>query len=71
MNGVKPRPHFIAVLCPDDAQSQETQSTDLTAAMDAMKEGIVGMMEGFLTGNGGIKDLMKVITGGNLEAKPN
>lgn len=61
----------LSVLCPEDPQSQETQSVDLTSTLETMSEGVVGMMEGFLTGDGGMKDLIKVITGNNFEAKPN
>lgn len=61
----------LTVLCPEDSQSQETQSSDLTSTLYTLRDGVVGMMEELLTGEGGFQDLIKVITRSSFEAEPN
>ncbi|XP_075887636.1 uncharacterized protein LOC142891743 [Nelusetta ayraudi] len=54
-------------LCPEDSQSQETQTTDLTDTFKTMGDDIMRAMDEFLTSGSGIKDLIKLISSNVFE----
>lgn len=62
-------PLSLTGLCPEE--SQETQSKDITNIMNAMGSEVLDVLVGTVNSEGGVGELMKLITSSMGEAKEN
>lgn len=58
-------------LCPEESQSQDTQSKDITNIMNAMGSEVMDVLVGTVNREGGVRELMELITSSVAEAKEN
>lgn len=58
-------------LCPEESQSQNTQSKDITNVMNAMGSEVMDILVGTVNREGGVGELMNLIANGVAEAKEN
>lgn len=58
-------------LCPEESQSQETQSKDITNIMNTVGSDVMDMLVETFNREGGTDELLKMISSGVTETKEN